>query len=83
MFIDGKIYKTFRFEDMNSLISFEKWVRDNTDLYRKDQVISPEHFKIFIEYLKEKTSDIKLVSKKDWLSQLSLLAGRLEEKGDE
>ena len=78
MFIDGKIYKVFRMEDINSLVSFERWIRDNTDLYKKDQIISPEHFKVFIEYLKNQTNDIRLVNKKEWLEQLELLFGRLE-----
>jgi hypothetical protein len=82
MFIDGKIYKVFRMEDLNSLVSFEKWIRDNTDLYKEDQVISPEHFKVFIEYLKSQTNDVKLVSKKEWLKQLELLFVRLEKEDE-
>jgi|15BtaG_2_1085339.scaffolds.fasta_scaffold00005_80 hypothetical protein len=82
MFTDGKLRKTFRLEDINSLISFEKWIRDNTKLYKEDQVIDSDHFRIFIEYLKNEMNKVRLLDKKEWLSQFGVLLERLE-KDDE
>jgi len=82
MFTDGKLRKTFRLEDINSLISFEKWNRDNTKLYKEDQVIDSDHFRIFIEYLKNEMNKVRLLDKKEWLSQFGVLLERLE-KDDE
>jgi hypothetical protein len=79
MFTDGKVYKNFRLEDANSLITFERWIRDNTELYSDDTVVKKEHQRIFINYLKEQLDEVKLLNKSEWLGQLEVLSARLEE----
>jgi hypothetical protein len=80
MFTDGRVFKNFRIENANSLISFEKWIRDNTDLYLDDTAISKAHLKIFIDYMKRQIKTVRMINKKEFLEQLDILMSRLDKK---
>jgi len=79
MFIDDKIHKIFRIEDANSLISLERWIRDNTDLYDEKTKIENEHLKIIVNYLSKQLERSKMINKSDWITALNILMSRLED----
>ena len=44
MLIDGRVKKALNFDDINSLVSFRDWLKNNLTLYEKDQKVNDNHF---------------------------------------
>jgi len=76
MLIDGRTYKTFDLKDINSLISFEDWLKRNLTIYPDDASISKEHLVYFLEYIRGAVYAQKVKEKKEWLKQIEFLIER-------
>lgn len=76
MLIDGKTYKTLDLDNLSSLIAFSEWLKSNLSLYANDEKISGEHFKIFLEYIKENAKDQRVSDKRGWLDIIDGLIER-------
>ena len=48
MLVDGRAHKILNFYDLNSLISFEQWVKDSLTIYADDEKISDDNLKVLI-----------------------------------
>ena len=73
MLIDGKKFEVLNFDDINSLVSLEHWIKNNLTIFREDQKIKSDQLKIFIEFLKEKSKDQRVENKRKWLEQFDKL----------
>ena len=80
MLINGRMNKVFRFDDLNSLISFEEWIKRNLGLYDEDKSVPFSHIKIFLEHIKNKVKEQRVFEKREWFEQIDQLIERIEEK---
>ena len=76
MLIDGRSKKTLDLKDLNSLVSFEDWLKMNLSIYPKDQKIPRKHLTSLLEYIKNKVREQKVKDKAQWLKKLDLLTRR-------
>ena len=53
MLIDGKTHKVFDFKDINSLVSFEEWLKRSLTIYPEDDSIPNAHILSHLGYLRE------------------------------
>jgi len=91
MLIDGRIYKDLKFDDINTLVSLREWIKDNLTLHKEDEKISDSHLILFLEYIKTKAREQRVVvennekgsSKKKWFDQIDLLIKRVKENESE
>ena len=79
MLIDGRINKVLKFDDINSLISFKEWIKDNLTLYGEDQKIKDSHLETFLNYIQEETKRLHPEVKKDWREKIKELSERLKD----
>jgi hypothetical protein len=78
MLIDGKAKKVFDFKDMNSLVSFEEWLKSSLTLYPEDSSIPAGHVLVLLEYLREAVYAQKVKDKRKWLEKIDALIARVE-----
>ena len=78
MLINGKNHKTLEFKHINSLISFEEWLKENLSVYPGDSSVPKEHIIAYLGYVKQAVYDQKVEDKREWLDQLDGLAKRAE-----
>lgn len=76
MLINGKTHKTFNFKDINSLISFEEWIKENLSLYADSETVPREHLQTYLEYIKQTVYEQRVVDKKDWIEKIDSLIER-------
>ena len=79
MLIDGRINEVLKFDDINSLVSFKEWIKDNLTLYEEDQKIKDSHLETFLNYIQEETRHLHPEVKKDWREKIKELLERLED----
>ena len=80
MLLNGKTYKTFNLDDLNSLISLEEWIKNNLSLYPDDEKVSDNHLKIFLEYIKYNAKEQRVTEKKEWFDEIDGLIERIDER---
>ena len=73
MLINGKIFEVLNFDDINSLVSFKKWLKGNLTIFREDQKISDQQIKVFLNYIKEKCKEQRVQDKRKWLDKIDSL----------
>jgi hypothetical protein len=79
MLIDGKTYKVFDFKDINSLISFEEWIKRSLTIYPDDDSIPNAHMLSHLEYLREAVYAQKVKEKRKWLEKIDSLIERAKQ----
>ena len=80
MLLNGRTYKVLNLDDLNSLISFEEWIKNNLSLYPDDEKVSSNHLKIFLQYIKNNARDQRVQDKKAWFDQIDQLLERADSK---
>ena len=78
MLVDGRQHKVLNFYDLNSLISFEQWVKDSLTVYPDDQKISNNNLRVLLQYVKNQAKEHNLKKKKEWFDKVDLLIERLD-----
>ena len=77
MLIDGKIVKILRIENLNSKVSFIKWIKENLkteSLYSNDDIYSSNRYLAYLEYLEKNVLPSQpLEDKPKWIESLSRL----------
>ncbi len=76
MLINGRYKKTFNFDDINSLVSFEDWIKLNLSFYTEDSKVPVSHMLDFIEYIRKEVQQQRVIDKKKWLDKLDALKDR-------
>ena len=76
MWIEGREKRVFRFKDLNSLISFEDWVKRNLSVYPSKKSVPQSDLFVLLEYLERQVYDQKVKDKKEWLSKIEALIDR-------
>jgi hypothetical protein len=76
MLIDGKTYKVFDFKDINSLISFEEWLKRSLTIYPEGDPIPSAHMLTLLGYLREAVYEQKIKDKRKWLEKIDVLIER-------
>lgn len=76
MWIEGREKRVFRFKDLNSLISFEDWVKRNLSVYPSKKSVPQSHLIVLLEYLEKQVYDQQVKDKKEWLSKIEALIDR-------
>ena len=79
MLIDGKAHKVFDFKDINSLVSFEEWLKSSLTIYPEDGTIPSAHIVSLLEYLREAVYTQKVKEKRKWLEQIEFLIERAKQ----
>lgn len=79
MWIEGRKKKVFRLKDINSLVSFEGWVKRNLSTYPGNKSVPKAQLIILLEYLKEKVYEQNIMDKKEWKSKIDELIDRAKE----
>jgi hypothetical protein len=79
MLIDGKTHKVFDFKDINSLISFEEWLKRSLTIYPDDDPIPNRHILSHLEYLREAVYAQKVKEKRKWLEKIESLIERAKQ----
>jgi len=74
-------YLALKLSDLNSMISFKEWLVDNLDIY-KDPKKSPSDSEIliFLNFIKSKVFDVKILEKKEYLKKIKQIKKRIELK---
>jgi len=80
MLIDGKAHKVFDFKDINSLVSFEEWLKSSLSIYPEDDTIPSSHMISLLEYLRDTVRNQKVMEKRKWLEKIELLIERVKER---
>ena len=81
MLIDVKIHRVFEFKDLNSIVSFSEWLKDNLTIYDDDKKIPNNNLIKHLTYLKERAKDQRVSEKREWLDKIEGLLERLKEDG--
>ena len=76
MLIDGRYKKTFNFDDINSLVSFEDWIKLNLSIYSEESKVPKHNVLDFIEYIRREVQTQRVIDKKKWLDKLDALKDR-------
>lgn len=76
MWIEGREKKVFRFKDLNSLVSFEDWLKRNLSICPSNKSVPQSHIIVFLEYLESQVYDQQVKDKKEWLSKIEALIDR-------
>jgi len=79
MLIDGKAHKVFDFKDINSLVSFEEWLKSSLTIYPEDSPIPSTHMVSLLEYLREAVYAQKVKEKRKWLEKIESLIERAKQ----
>ena len=80
MLIDGRSHKVFDFKDINSLISFEDWLKRSLSIYPEDSNIPESDLLDLLNYIREKVYSQKVENKREWLEQLDSLVKRVSKQ---
>ena len=80
MLIDGRSHKVFDFKDINSLISFEDWLKRSLSIYPEDSNIPEADLLDLLNYIREKVYSQKVENKREWLEQLDSLVKRVSKQ---
>tara|TARA_Y100001938_G_C8061084_1_gene417301 strand:- start:718 stop:960 length:243 start_codon:yes stop_codon:yes gene_type:complete len=80
MLIDGRSHKVFNFKDINSLISFEDWLKRSLSIYPEDSNIPESDLLDLLNYIREKVYSQKVENKREWLEQLDSLVKRVSKQ---
>ena len=78
MLVDGRAHKILNFYDLNSLISFEQWIKDSLTIYADDEKISGDNLKTLLEYVKNQVKENNIEKKAEWFSQIEALSERAD-----
>ena len=76
MLVEGRKKRVFRLKDLNSLISFEDWLKRNLSLYSEDESVPSSHIISFLEYINQQIKEQKLADKREWQEQVEALLVR-------
>tara|TARA_B100001027_G_C16228313_1_gene313283 strand:- start:36 stop:281 length:246 start_codon:yes stop_codon:yes gene_type:complete len=76
MLVNDRPKKVLRLKDMNSLISFEDWLKRNLSIYPSKPKVPKSHIISLLEYLREQVYSQKLAGKKEWLDTVDGLIER-------
>jgi len=77
MLIDGKLHRVFELKDLNSIVSFSEWLKDNLTIYDDDKKIPDNNLTKHLTYLREQAKDQRVSEKREWLEQIDKLLERL------
>tara|TARA_R100000152_G_C6632757_1_gene79810 strand:+ start:249 stop:500 length:252 start_codon:yes stop_codon:yes gene_type:complete len=69
-----------KFSDINSIISFKKWLKNNLDHYDGRKIPSDNEILIFLDFIKRKIFDSDLKDKKEYLKKIKKMKLRIENK---
>lgn len=76
MLIDGKVHRVLEFSDLNSLVSFSEWLKDNLTIYPKNKAIPNNNLSKHLNYLREQAKEQRVKEKREWLDQIDALIER-------
>jgi hypothetical protein len=79
MLINGKAHKVFDLKDINSLVSFEEWLKSSLTIYPEDSTIPGTHIISLLEYLREAVKDQRVKDKRKWLEKIEFLIERAKQ----
>ena len=79
MLIDEKIHKVLDFKDINSLVSFEDWLKRSLTIYPEDASISSAQMIPLLEYLREAVYEQRVKEKRKWLEKIESLIERAKQ----
>lgn len=79
MLIDEKIHKVLDFKDINSLVSFEDWLKRSLTIYPEDDSISSAQMIPLLEYLREAVYEQRVKEKRKWLEKIESLIERAKQ----
>jgi len=77
--IDEKIHKVLDFKDINSLVSFEDWLKRSLTIYPEDDSISSAQMIPLLEYLREAVYEQRVKEKRKWLEKIESLIERAKQ----
>lgn len=83
MLIDGKKIKIFKLEDLNSRISFSKWIKNNLEnerAYSESEIFESNRYLEYVKYIEEQVSKQPLKNKTEWISAIKNLREEKEKK---
>ena len=80
MLINGRVTKPLKFEDINSLISFEEWIKNNLTLYGEDDRVEKPNMLTFLKYIQGELKNLDSEVTKEWAKKIISLIERLEDE---
>lgn len=80
MLIDGRRHKVFDLKDINSLISFEDWLKRSLSIYPDDASVPESHLLDLLNYIRESVYSQKVEGKREWLEQIDALIKRVNKQ---
>ena len=80
MSIDHKKYRILELKDLNTFISFGRWVNKSMFPYDKDKVISDNNMLIYLSFIENQIKDQRLENKKEWVDAVKSIKDRVEKK---
>jgi len=80
MLINERENKVLKLKHINSLVSLQRWIKKNINIYGTDYRVPNNHMKIYLNYIKEIAKEQRVKPKKDWFDKIDMLIERLEGK---
>lgn len=83
MLKDGKVVRIFKLEDLNSRISFAKWIRGNieNEFQNSDEdIFASNKYLEYLKYIEEQVARQPLKNKSDWIDKIKILRTEKEKK---
>ena len=73
-------FSLIRLKDLSSTVSFEAWVKKNTNKYRKDKKIPRTDLEKYIGFIRSRLSREIGKNKSEWLKSLKKIQERLSDE---
>jgi hypothetical protein len=83
MLLDGKEVKVFKLSDLNSRISFSKWIIENIELERgtsESDLFKKNKYLEYLNYIESQMMKQPLKNKTEWIARIKQLKEEWEKK---
>lgn len=85
MLIDGKKLKSFSLSDLNSRVSFTKWIIENIENERSSthlNIFSSKRYLEYLNYIEDQMKKQPLKNKIDWIERIKILREDKEKRNE-
>lgn len=79
MLIEGRVHKTIDLQDLNSLVSLKRWLKEN--IFSPDSSISIGQIRSSLNYLADQVSKNRPDNKSEWEDRIESLISRNNKNG--
>lgn len=80
MLIEGRAHKVFDIKDINSLISFQDWLKKSLSIYPDDSKVPDADLLDLLGYIRENIYSQNIKNKREWLDQVDSLIKRVSKQ---